>query len=122
MNEAEQLKAGPRRTADQVNVDDVDIHFDWLVPTNINEAITFALDIQRGTRTSSVRFQIDLSRLAEADLERLHAFLPLQHSGVRDDYTFTGSLTWLLDLSWQQSSTMSLPERQVAVRQTLLVP
>jgi hypothetical protein len=121
MNAPEQPAAAERLVGlDSPDTDQVAISFDWLVPY-AGEPLTFTLDVTRRARTSAARFQIDLAKLAQADLEQLHAFLTLQHSGIRDDYTFTRCLTWLLDLSLRQSSPMSLPERQVAVRQTLLM-
>jgi hypothetical protein len=67
---AEKLLAPDRTGADRVEA-----HFDWLVPSSADEAITFILDIKRGNRRSSVLFPVDLARLEGADLEQLHDFL-----------------------------------------------
>jgi hypothetical protein len=82
--------------------DRVEVNFDWEVPAHANDPLTFLLTVRRGTRRSEVRFQIDLQKPAEADLQRLHEFLVHQHSGVRDDYIFGRGLTMLLTLSLQQ--------------------
>jgi hypothetical protein len=100
-----------------VNVDEVQISFDWEVPSRANEALTFLLDIKRDNRRSSVGFQIDLAKLAGADLERLHTFLATRPSG----YRLTFEITWLLGLSCEQEMPASnLEVRQQRVRELLL--
>jgi hypothetical protein len=83
----DKLEAGCRCTAKRLagpehpDLDVVDLRFDWLVSASIAEPLTFLLNITRGTRTSSVRFQIDLTKLATVDLQRLHNLLATRPRG-----------------------------------------
>jgi hypothetical protein len=104
---------------DLADIDGVGIHFDRIVPTHINEPLTFLLDIKCGNRRSSIRFSIGLTRFAGADLQRLHDFLAQRHSGVRDDYTFARSLAWLLTLSMRQQGETT-EQIDARVRELLL--
>jgi len=65
---AERVFGSPRAP----DAEEIRISFDWEIPRQAGDPLTFLLDIKRGNRQSSVRFTIDLAKLAGADLQRLH--------------------------------------------------
>jgi hypothetical protein len=108
--------AGPDNL-DHPDLDEIRVLFDWLVPSRANEPPTFILDIKRGNRESLVHFQVDLQKLAEADLQRIHDLLTERPKG----YRLTYEIAWLLGLSLEQEMPSSNPEaRQQKVRELLL--
>jgi hypothetical protein len=117
------LAACGRRAADRdfgpPALDVVNIHFDWEIPSTIGEPLTFILNVKRGTRTSSVRFHIDLAKLAGTDLERLRKLLATRPKG----YRLTYEIAWLLGLSLeQQMPTLGALDRATRVCELLLSP
>jgi hypothetical protein len=99
------------------DVDVADIHFDWEVPSRADEVLTFMLDIARGARTSSIRFNIDLAKLTGVDLQRLHDLLAERPKG----YQLTYEIAWLLSVSLEQEMpAANLEGRQQKVRELLL--
>ena len=117
MNESDHLEVCRQSVAAQVNVDAVRVSFDWLVPARVGEAITFMLDVKRGTRTSRIRFHITLAKLATDDLQRLHDLLSERPAGYRLAY----EITWLLGLAVkQQMPTLGVEDRATRVRELLL--
>jgi hypothetical protein len=120
MNEAEHCRqrvAASGLGPDLVNIDRVAVNFDWLVPSSSGEAITFILNIQRGTRRSSTRFDITLAKLAGVDLQRLHDLLAERPKG----YQLTYEIAWLLELAFEQEMpTSTVGVRHQKVRELLL--
>jgi hypothetical protein len=98
-------------------VDDVEDHLDWEVLT-IGDPIVFVLAIKRGmAHSSAVRFQIELAKLDNADLERFHDLLATRPKG----YWLTRSVVWLLGISLtQQQPALSEEGRCAEVRELLL--
>jgi hypothetical protein len=125
MNEPEHLAACRRCAAERVwhpdhpDLDKVHIRFDWEIQLRAGDPLIFHLRVAREGRESVTRFALDLTKLQEADLERLHDFLLRQYSGVRDDYAFARSLTWLLTTSLRQRGT-ALDQIDAKVREILL--
>jgi hypothetical protein len=68
---------------DRSDVHRVQVNFDWEVPSHANDPLMFHLNITRGAGKSAIRFQIDLARLAGADLQRLHDLLAERPKGYR---------------------------------------
>jgi hypothetical protein len=71
---------------DLSDIDQVQIHFAWEVPSRADEAIIFILDIRRDTRESVTRFALDLTKLETANLQRLHDLLATRQKGYRLAY------------------------------------
>jgi hypothetical protein len=102
---------------DRPDADQVRVSFDWLVPSRADQPLTFILEVKRGSRTSAIRFSIDLQKLVEADLERLYDFLVRRPKG----YQLTFEIAWLLELAFEQEMPTSTVEvRHQKVRELLL--
>lgn len=121
MKEAEQgarhLRAERRFGPDLADIDRVEVSFDWEVPSHANIPLVFHLTITRGNRQSLVCFQVDLQKLAGADLQRLHDLLAERPKG----YQLTYEIAWLLGLSLEHEMPESnLKARHQRVRELLL--
>ena len=105
----------------KVDCDQVGLLLDWTLPAE-NGLVTFQSRIVRLGRQSAIDFTIDLNRLNKPALERLHTFLSRRSIGLCTPYETTRNLTWLLEISLQQSAPeMPWDKRQRKVRELLLV-
>jgi hypothetical protein len=100
--------AGKLFDPDRTGTDRVEINLDWEIPSPADDPLIFLLAIRRGDRTSSVRLQVDLGRLDTPALERLHGFLAARHANLTPAVEVAKTAAWLLDLSLQQFSNLSL--------------
>jgi hypothetical protein len=107
-------------TSSAATDDQLELFFDW-VPSVIDGCITFRATIIRGEARSSIEFQIDLNRLATAELVQLQNILSRRHAGIDNGVEVTKAFSWLLDLSLRQTTSLDLQARAAAVRQILLV-
>jgi hypothetical protein len=109
---AEQL-ARPSRAGSR----EVKIEFDWQIPVRADSRITFQVRISRQGQHSAIDFAIELGKLVEADLGRLHDLLLARPKG----YWLTRELTWLLTVSLrQQEPSWNEEDRHAKVRELLL--
>ena len=101
--------------------DSVGLGFDWEVPAAVGEPITFLADIARGDQVSSIRFQLDVNKLQNNELERLHDFLARYHARVTTHYELAWHLSWLVE-TWltQAQPELSPEDRHAKVREMLL--
>jgi hypothetical protein len=100
-------------------LDTVQVHFDW--HTLHDGCVTFVVDIVRGKERSAIRFQINLLKLTEAELPRLHIFLRRRHSGLTTPYEMAHTLCWLIDCAlFQAHPGWSKSFRDAEVRKLLL--
>jgi hypothetical protein len=115
---AEAVRAQLINTGIEV-VDEVQLEFDWH-PVMENGRIVFQSRVTRVGRTSTVNFEIDLTKLREAELQ-LADFLSRQHAGLVSGYELSRILCWLLDISIAQTQPgLSKALRDSKVRELLL--
>jgi hypothetical protein len=105
-------------TASELNT--VRVHFDWH-PEARDGCVTFGADIIRGKERSAARFQINLLKLTEAELTRLHIFLERRHAGLTTPYEMARILCWLVDCAlFQAHPDWSKALREEKTRELLL--
>jgi len=98
----------------------VEVHFDWR-PAAENGCVIFAADLIRGKERSAIKFEINLLKLTDAQLTRLHIFLERRQAGLTTHGEMARILCCLLDCSLTQAqpgSDKSL--RDSKVRELLL--
>jgi hypothetical protein len=121
MNESEQLEACRQRAAERIDAGKVRISLDWR-PTITDHHISFLCSIIRNDLRSTLEFVVDLARLAPGDLAHLHSILSQRHAGMDNAREIAQAVSWLLNLSLQQSSTLTLPDRQAGHQANALNP
>ena len=124
MNEKIPVKLTSERIVKEIDrvkvVDEVDLYFDWR-PSIENGQFLFQTRIMRGALASRIDFELDLTKLREAELQQLADFLSRRHSGLTSGYEVTRKIVWLLDLSLQQAQpSLSKALRDITVRELLL--
>jgi hypothetical protein len=100
--------------------DQVAVTFDWQ-PVVTDGRARFHLTLQRKDRRSNVTFAINLNRLTESELERLHHFLVRRHLNATTHEEMATALCWLIDCSLRQTEpALNATERDVRLRRLLL--
>jgi hypothetical protein len=84
-------------------------YFDWEFPDlTTPNLFTFLARVRCQAGERSLRFQIDIARLAAegrtADLERLLNILAARHAGLDDRHSLVKSVEWMLSISLKQTS------------------
>lgn len=101
-------------------IDEAQVHFDWH-PVPQNGSIVFQTRITRGSRTSAVDFEVDLSELLQSELQQLSYFLARRYAGLTTGYEVVRAIAWLLDISIAQVHPgLSKADRDIKVRELLL--
>jgi hypothetical protein len=82
----------------------------------------FIVDIIRAGLKKEISFQLDIARLETSIRAQVQAILIRHREEIDDPLERRLAVSWLLELSLEQSSPMSLAERQVAVMEVFTIP